>query len=83
MLMLVTGISQAKPQQYTETYTYKAGETESIQQARENAKNLARRQVLDRIGSYVKSQTKVEKFQVSQDEITSQTEGLVKNTWIY
>jgi len=78
IICFTSSVLFAKVETYTETCTYEAGEAETLRQARENAKNQVRRQVLDKIGTYVQSKTKVEGFIVTQDEIKSRSEGFMK-----
>lgn len=58
-------------------YAYLA-ENKTIQELREEAKSIAKREALEKGQVYIKSLTKVENFQLSYDLIESNSEGFVK-----
>ena len=79
-IMLMTIVSaNAAVQEYTETYTYTAGESESKLSARAHAQNEAVRSLLERIGIGILSNTKIKDFQITADVITMLQAGIVSS----
>lgn len=68
----------AENKTFTKDYTYQASEDDSKSSCRANALVQVKRLLLEEIGVYIESRTKVSNLQLTQDDISSATSGIVK-----
>jgi len=83
VLVLIFGVAvpvvgQAATKQFVEQYTYAAGEADSKLTCRTVSLLEIKRLLLERLGTYLQTQTTVKNFQVTNDEIVSVSAGIVK-----
>ncbi len=69
--------AHAKVMTFTKEYTYQASEADSKLSCRAIALEQIKRLLLEQLGTYLESQTEVINFQLSKDQITSLTAGIV------
>ena len=67
----------AKTMTFEEGYTYQASEYDSKVSCRALALEQAKRLVLEKLGTYLESETEVKNFQLSKDQIVMLTAGIV------
>ena len=65
-------------QTFEKDYTYEAGEADSKLSSRTISLEQAKRLLLEELGTYLESHTEVRDFQLTKDQITSLTAGVVK-----
>lgn len=70
----------AKMQTFVRDYTYQASEVDSKQSCRIIATEQVKRLLLEELGTYLESHTEVVNYQLSKDQITTITAGVVKTT---
>ena len=75
-LLSVTAIS-AKTVTYVKEYTYQASEVDSKVSSRTIALEQVKRMLLEELGTYLISETVVKNFQLTKDQISSLTAGIV------
>jgi len=63
---------------FVKEYTYQASEDDSRNSSRITALREVKRRLLEELGTYLESVTEVKNFQLTKDEITSLTAGIVK-----
>jgi tetratricopeptide (TPR) repeat protein len=63
---------------YQRDYSYQASESDSKLSCRTLALEQVKRLLLEELGSYLSSQTEVKNFQMSRDQITAITAGIVR-----
>jgi tetratricopeptide (TPR) repeat protein len=63
---------------FDETYVYDAGEADSKLTCRAISLLQAKRILLEKLGTHIESRTQITNFQVTKDEITSISAGIVK-----
>lgn len=69
-------LAEVKP--FIEEYTYKASEADSKLSSRTIALREVKRLLLEKLGTYLMSETEVRNFQLTKDQITTLTTGIVK-----
>ena len=67
---------------FVEEYTYKASEADSKLSSRTIALREVERLLLEKLGTYLMSETEVRNFQLTKDKITMLTAGIVKTAII-
>ena len=67
---------------FVEEYTYKASEADSKLSSRTIALREVKRLLLEKLGTYLMSETEVRNFQLTKDKITLLTAGIVKTAII-
>lgn len=68
----------AEMKTFVRDYTYQASEVDSKQSCRIIATEQVKRLLLEEIGTYLESHTEVVNYQLSKDQITTLTAGVVK-----
>ncbi|MBU4455834.1 hypothetical protein KJ586_04980, partial [Patescibacteria group bacterium] len=70
-------LSSAETKVFIEEYTYQASENDSKVSCRATALKQVKRKLLEKLGTYLESHTEVSNFQLTKDQITSLTAGIV------
>jgi tetratricopeptide (TPR) repeat protein len=68
----------AETKTFIKEYTYQASEDDSRNSSRVTAMREVKRLLLEELGTYLESVTEVKNFQLTKDQITSLTAGIVK-----
>ena len=68
----------ARPADFIEMYTYQAGDNDSKLTCRTVSLIEVKRLLLEKIGTYLETRTRVKDFEITSDEIVSLTAGIVK-----
>ena len=76
LLSIQTSSAEIKP--FIEEYTYDASEADSKITSRVLALEQVKRLLLEKIGTYIESETEVKNFQLTKDQIRAYTAGFVK-----
>jgi len=76
----------AETKTFIKEYTYHAGDEDSRNSSRTIALREVKRLLLEELGTYLESQTEVKNFQMTKDQITTLTAGIVsteviEDTW--
>lgn len=71
VLALITAPAVARAEVFTATHTHVMGDDESRNDAREACRQEARREIIERIGTYTESLSATKDFQLTQDEVRS------------
>jgi tetratricopeptide (TPR) repeat protein len=84
--LLSAGSSFAETKTFIKEYTYHAGDEDSKNSSRTIALREVKRLLLEELGTYLESQTEVKNFQMTKDQITTLTAGIVgaeviEDTW--
>lgn len=75
---LLTANLSAEMKTFVRDYTYQASEVDSKQSSRIIATEQVKRLLLEELGTYLESHTEVVNYQLSKDQITTLTAGVVK-----
>lgn len=78
VLLVIPFISNAEMKSFVKEYTYQASEIDSKRSSREQALVQVKRLLLEEIGTYLESHTVVKNYQLTKDQITTFTAGVVK-----
>lgn len=70
-------LTSAETKIFIEEYTYQASENDSKVSCRATALKQVKRLLLEKLGTYLESHTEVSNFQLTKDQITSLTAGIV------
>ena len=70
-------LTSAETKIFIEEYTYQASEIDSKVSCRAIALEQVKRRLLEKLGTYLESHTEVSNFQLTKDQITSLTAGIV------
>lgn len=76
--LLLSGPARAELQVFEEQYRYDAGEADSKLSCRAISLLQVKQLLLERLGTYIESTTQVVNLQLSRDEVTSLSGGIVK-----
>ena len=68
----------AETKVFLEEYTYQASEADSKLSSRVIALEQVKRLLLEKLGTYLKSETEVKNFQLTKDQIVILTPGIVR-----
>jgi len=79
-LWLKTDIASASEKVFIKEYTYQASDIDSKVSSRVIALEQIKRLLLEELGTYLISETEVKNFNISKDQITILTAGIVKTT---
>jgi tetratricopeptide (TPR) repeat protein len=84
--LLSANSSFAETKTFIKEYTYHAGDEDSRNSSRIIALREVKRLLLEELGTYLESQTEVKNFQITKDQITTLTAGIVsteviEDTW--
>ncbi len=77
-LLFSSGISFAETKTFVKEYTYMASDIDSKMSSRAIALDQVKRALLEQLGTYLISETDVKNFQMTKDQITAFTAGIVK-----
>jgi hypothetical protein len=75
--LLSANFSFAETKTFIKEYTYHAGDEDSRNSSRTIALREVKRLLLEELGTYLESQTEVINFQMTKDQITTLTAGIV------
>jgi tetratricopeptide (TPR) repeat protein len=75
---MLAGISSAGSIAFEREYTYRASEADSKLSCRRLALEEVKRLLLEELGTYLESQTEVKNYQLTRDQITTLTAGIVR-----
>jgi tetratricopeptide (TPR) repeat protein len=83
MFILILPVkSPAAPIEFIKDYTYKAGDADSLLYCRVVSLTEVKRLLLEELGTYLESNTKIENYKLKKDQITILTGGIVKTELI-
>ena len=77
-LFAFQSFASAEVKTYVKEYTYQASEDDSRNSSRVTAMREVKRLLLEELGTYLESVTEVKNFQLTKDQITALTAGIVK-----
>ena len=77
-LLFSPHLAAAETKTFIKEYTYQASEDDSRNSSRVTAMREVKRLLLEELGTYLESITEVKNFQLTKDQITSLTAGIVK-----
>lgn len=77
-LLITTGFAIAEVKTFVKEYTYRASEFDSKISSRAIAFEQVKRLLLEEMGTYLEGKTEVTNFQMTKDQITTLTAGIVK-----
>ncbi len=77
-LLLATSAAWSATQTFVREYTYEAGEADSKLSSRAMALEQVKRALLEELGTYLESYTEVKNSQLTMDQITAMTAGVVQ-----
>ena len=78
LILTVSTRSFAEMRTFIRDYTYQASEVDSKQSCRIIATEQVKRLLLEELGTYLESHTEVVNYQLTKDQITTLTAGVVK-----
>jgi len=78
IFLILPAFSWADSKTFPRDYTYQAGEADSKVTSRSVAMEQVKRLLLEEIGTYIESHTEVQNFELTKDQITALTAGIVK-----
>ncbi len=76
-VIILAGIAFAETKTFIKEYTYQASEYDSKVTSRTLALEQVKRLLLEELGTYLESNTEVRNYQLSKDQITTFTAGIV------
>ena len=77
-VFLIPNFAFSETKTYIKEYTYRASEADSKLSSRTTAMAEVKRLLLEELGTYLESITEVKNFQLTKDQITALTAGIVK-----
>ncbi len=77
-VLVIPNFTSAESKTFIKEYTYQASEYDSKVTCRTLALEQVKRLLLEEVGTYLESQTEVKNFQLSKDQITLLTAGVVR-----
>jgi tetratricopeptide (TPR) repeat protein len=77
-LLFIPHLASAETKTFIKEYTYQASEVDSKVSCRTIALEQVKRLLLEELGTYLESITEVQNFQLTKDQITTLTAGIVK-----
>lgn len=77
-LLFIPHFTSAEMKTFIKEYTYQASEDDSRNSSRTIAMREVKRLLLEELGTYLESVTEVQNFQLTKDQITTLTAGIVK-----
>jgi tetratricopeptide (TPR) repeat protein len=78
LVLFIPNSALAEMKTFIKEYTYNASEADSKLSSRINATAEVKRLLLEELGTYLESITEVKNFQLTKDQITTLTAGIVK-----
>jgi tetratricopeptide (TPR) repeat protein len=80
--LLFTNYALAEMKTFIKEYTYQASDEDSKNSSRTVALREIKRLLLEELGTYLESETEVQNFQLTKDQITTLTAGIVQTELI-
>lgn len=77
-LLLIPDLTFSETKTFIKEYTYQASEDDSRNSSRVLALREVKRLLLEELGTYLESVTEVQNFQLTQDQITMLTAGIIQ-----
>lgn len=77
-LFIMTNLAVAEIKVFEEEYTYQASEADSKLSSRAIAFEQVKRLLLEKLGTYLESETEVKNYQLTKDQIVILTSGIVR-----
>src|SRR5208283_5986287 len=77
VVLLLATIASAEIKTFIKEYTYMASDIDSKVSSRAIALEQVKRALLEQLGTYLISETEVKNFQMTKDQITTLTAGIV------
>jgi hypothetical protein len=77
LILFCPNLASAETKTFIKEYTYHAGDEDSRNSSRTIALREVKRLLLEELGTYLESQTEVKNFQMTKDQITTLTAGIV------
>ena len=78
LILFIPNLTSAESKKFIKEYTYQASEDDSKNSSRTIALREIKRLLLEELGTYLESETEVKNFQLTKDQITTLTAGIVK-----
>ena len=78
LVLFIPHLASAQTQTFIKEYTYQASEVDSKVSSRAIALEQVKRLLLEELGTYIESHTEVTNFELTKDQITALTAGIVK-----
>jgi len=78
LVLFIPGFSLAETKTFIKEYAYQASDEDSKNSCRIIALREVKRLLLEELGTYLESETEVKNFQLSRDQITTLTAGIVQ-----
>lgn len=78
LVLLIPNVTCAEMKTFIKEYTYQASEDDSRNSSRIIALREVKRILLEELGTYLESVTEVQNFQLTKDQITMLTAGIVQ-----
>ena len=75
---IMASLAFAETKVFVEEYTYQASEADSKLSSRTIALEQVKRLLLEKLGTYLESETEVKNFQLTKDQIVILTAGIVR-----
>jgi tetratricopeptide (TPR) repeat protein len=77
LLLILTNVASAENVTFIKEYTYMASDIDSKVSSRAIALEQVKRALLDQLGTYLISETEVKNYQITKDQVTTLTAGIV------
>lgn len=81
-ILLIPNLAFSESKTFIREYTYQAGDEDSKNSSRTVALREVKRLLLEELGTYLESETEVQNFQLTKDQITALTAGIVQTELI-
>lgn len=78
LILFIPNITSAEMKTFIKEYTYQASEDDSRNSSRTVSLREVKRLLLEELGTYLESETEVKDFQLTKDQITTLTAGIVQ-----
>ena len=78
LVLFIPKLTLAETKTFIKEYTYRASEDDSRNSSRVIALREVKRLLLEELGTYLESETEVKNFQLTKDQITTLTAGIVQ-----
>lgn len=78
LVLFIPNFALAETKAFIKEYTYQASDEDSKNSCRVIAMREVKRLLLEELGTYLESETEVKNFQLSRDQITTLTAGIVQ-----
>ena len=78
LILIFCSSALAEVKTFVKDYTYQASEDDSRNSSRTISLRKVKRLLLEELGTYLESETEVKDFQLTKDQITTLTAGIVQ-----